>query len=139
MNSRLLNVILVFALVVITLQLFTTKPVDPMESLAPGVYLRSDTPEYIMPTPPTFHIVDHTSAPVTIDTCRDIAISRDSARVDHLPTEFCRTMTLSGGTETGFSLMPIHRLFETVGQYTFTLSGSSMATGSGVTVSMTQP
>ena len=108
MNQRLINFVLVFILTILVVQFFFPKPNDTTSQLGSGFYVRSVTPEYIVPMPPTLNLINNTTGAVSIDTCRDMTISLNDKHITNPPAEFCRTINIAPGTQTGFYLQSIH-------------------------------
>ena len=122
MNTRLLNFLLVFFITLLALNWILPQP-KPATTPTNEVLLHVAKTAYVSPDVPVVEVQNATSAPITIDTCRDFAIKKDHNLLTNPPADFCKTLTVASGAKEKIVLSPLYKLFQSAGSYEFSLVG----------------
>ena len=127
-GNQLIQILFIALIVMFAMNYFfpaSNTKVTPV-STPQGVYLTSAQTDYIAPTIPTITINNHTSTPITLDTCRDISLQKDalvlSGGTVGFPHTFCRTVTVAAEGSGALVMDPLYRIFQSSGAFSVHLS-----------------
>lgn len=123
---RIINIALFALIITLILQMFISKPV---ENPTTGIFIRAEQSAVTVPNIPKITLFNQTDNEISINTCEDIKISRNSSLITGLENveNFCNNITVSPKSSTLIDLGPLHKMFASsasVGKYIFTLNSN---------------
>jgi YidC/Oxa1 family membrane protein insertase len=123
MKDRLLNFLLAFAAFLLVFNFFFPKP---QQSVQPSgiISIHAAQSSLTVPKIPAITAFNNTSAPVSLDTCKDLEILKDyqKIQIDAPFASFCKTLQVPSGTGAAIDLSVLAPVFENPGKYAFKLS-----------------
>jgi membrane protein insertase Oxa1/YidC/SpoIIIJ len=119
MKQRLVNFLLIFGITLLVMQLFLPKP---NQTPVTGVVLAITKTEYVIPNLPEITVQNHTASGITVDTCKNFEVFKDSQKLVGLPKEFCKTITVAPAGQEKIDFHPLYMTYRNVGQYNYKLT-----------------
>lgn len=125
MKDRLLNFLLAFFVFLLVFNLFLPAPEKIVRETG-MVNIQASEKELTIPAIPVISVFNGTSAPLQIDTCKNIEILKDYQKIeiDAPFSGFCKTLEFSSGTGKNLDLSVLSPIFENPGKYAFKLAFS---------------
>lgn len=118
-SDKLLNFLLAFFLALIVFNLFMPKQNET--KVSEDITLKALSASYALPNIPVLELDNTTDKDISFDTCKNLEISKDWAKITGLSNVkwFCKTFKASAKSKMNLDLNPISKMFLSTWSYAF--------------------
>lgn len=111
MAERFLNILLFSLIIVLTLNLFFPAKNKDTVAIPKTVSLQMEDTSLVVPNIPKISLFNNTTSGVSIQTCENIHLYRNTQKLTDIPASFCQNLILSWGEKKGLPFYEMYKLF----------------------------